>query len=287
LFGPEILLILGSYSLPLVYASGDGVQTIYRTRRLKRDSFRRICDTAQMVINCMQPDELDAGGLGWWSLRKVRLIHALARHHLLTDRTDRWSMSWGTPINQEDQAATLLTFSVPAIDGLRKMGAEIRREDADAYVVAWSSIGRLLGVDESLLAMNEGDATALAVQLAKRQFRFTPEGKYLNDLLLVAMDTLFPVRGYSLGLSDFLLRDAPFGMDVRAILGMPAPNWTSYVVRSWAGFWRRSSPLMNMPFADARRRYVACRFAQKMLLQIRPEQAPFELAERLLVRWGL
>ena len=54
LYGPEILLTLGSYAVPLAYAAGNGVQVIHRARRLKDDPIRRLCDTAQMVINVMQ-----------------------------------------------------------------------------------------------------------------------------------------------------------------------------------------------------------------------------------------
>lgn len=289
LWGPEILLTLGCYSLPLVYAAAHGVQTIYRTRRLKRDAFRRICDTAQMVLNCMQPGELEEGGLGWWAARKVRLIHSLARLQLLTDRRDRWSMVWGLPINQDDQATTLLTFSVAALDGLRKMGAEIRQEDADAYVSAWSSIGRLLGVEESLLLADEAGAISFARQLAKRQYRATAEGKYLNDQLLVAMDTLFPVKGYSLALTDFFLTDNSFGADVKTMLQLPEPSWMSWVIRTRAASAKLVFPLLDViPGAADRRRFIASRFAQKLLLQIRPDaEAPFDLAERLLVRWGV
>ena len=64
LFGPEVLLILGSYSLPLAYAAGNGVQVIYRARRLKDEPIRRLCDTAQMVLNVMEPGQLASGGIG-------------------------------------------------------------------------------------------------------------------------------------------------------------------------------------------------------------------------------
>jgi hypothetical protein len=84
---------------------------------------------------------------------KVRLIHAVIRY-FVTNHGPAWNDAWGVPVNQEDQAGTLLTFSVGAIHGLRLMGAEIRKEDADDYMAAWAAVGRPLGIDESLIPVH-------------------------------------------------------------------------------------------------------------------------------------
>ena len=289
LFGPEVLLILGSYALPLAYAAGHGVQVVYRARRLKEDPVRRLCDTAQMVINVMQPGQLEPGGIGWRSTRKVRLIHALVRAHVLADPQAPWASAWGTPINQEDQAGTLLSFSAAVLQGLRKMGAKLSREDADAYVLAWAAIGRLLGVDDALLPASEADAATLARTIGGRQIRPTAEGKELNDQLLRAVGTLFPVQGYAVSLTHFFLDDSVFGPDVARALQLPQPNWTRWLVWARAHQKRVVLGLLNrVPGARWRRSEIAKRFAQAMILLRRPDaHVPFEVPRRWISRWRM
>src|SRR5262245_46253393 len=88
--GPQVLTILGSYSLPLDYAARKGVQVLARTARLTRTPNRRLVETAQMLIAIMQPGALQPAGAGLATLQWVRLIHAAVRHHIRAhDRTWR------------------------------------------------------------------------------------------------------------------------------------------------------------------------------------------------------
>lgn len=289
LYGPEVLLVLGSCSLPLAYAAGNGVQVVARARRLKDDPIRRLCDTAQMVINVMQPGALAEGGIGRASARKVRLIHALMRWHVQADSRSPWDPAWGIPINQEDQAGTLLTFSIGVLHGLRRIGAAISADQGDAYIRAWSAVGALLGVDHALLPETEAAATALAMRIGARQIRKTQEGKELSTHLLAAVDSLFKGSGYATSLCHFFLNDTPFGARVADVLDIPEPNWTKWLVRARAGQKRMTlSLLQSVPGAKRRRSYVARHLVQKLLLLKRPdERVPFELPERLQRGWRL
>jgi hypothetical protein len=289
LLGPEIFLVLGSSALPLAFAAGNGVQAIFRARRLKDDPIRRLYDTAQMVINVMQVGELAVGRLGWRTARKVRLIHALVRAHVQSDPAAPWSDAWGTPINQEDLAGTLLTFSVAVLHGLRRMGARISDGEGDAYVQAWSAVGRLLGIDEALLSATEGDATRLAFRIGNRQVRETDEGRQLAEQLLGAVATLFPIPGYANSLTHYFLEDSVFGENVARILHLPKAGWTRALVAARAWQKRKVLALLAIvPGARRRRSYLARRFVQAMLLWKRPDQvAPFEVPPELARRWGL
>lgn len=287
LFGPEMFLVLGSCSLPLAFAAGNGVQAIYRARRLKDNPVRRLYDTAQMIIDVMQVGELAKGQLGWRTTRKVRLIHALMRWHVT--QQDWNGKEWGVAINQEDLAGTLLSFSVAVLSGLRRMGARISSEDADAYIYAWSAIGRLLGVDESLLLTNERDANDLAMRIGNRQIRETKEGKQLAEQLMGAVATLFPVKGYANSLSHFFLADTAFGQNVARILDLPPPGWTRFLVSARARQKRWVLALLEtVPGARHRRSSFARRFVQAMLLFKRPDaDVPFEVPASLAGAWGV
>jgi len=289
LYGPEVLMILGSYSLPLAYAAGHGVQVVDRSRRLKDDPIRRLCDTAQMVVNVMQPGQLEEGGVGWRATRKVRLIHALVRQRVQSEATNPWRAEWGLPINQEDQAGTLLTFSIATLDGLRRMGARVTSAEADAYIMAWSAVGQLLGVAPSLLPSSEEEATVLALRIGKRQVRSTPEGRQLTVQLLNSVQTLFPFPGYAASLTHFFLEDTVFGENVAAALELPKANWTRWLVRARAAQKRAVLGWLNwVPGARQRRSWVAREFAQRMILHKRPEvETPFEVPATFRRRWGL
>lgn len=289
LFGPEIFLVLGSCSLPLAFACGNGVQAIYRSRRLKDDPVRRLYDTAQMVSNVMQVGELAHGQIGWRSARKVRLIHTLVRHRVRHDQAAPWSSSWGTPVNQEDMAGTLLSFSVAVLHCLKNMGAQISRQEADSYVYAWSAVGRLLGVDEALLAWSEDEALALATRIGGRQLRATPEGKLLAHQLMAAVATLFPIPGYANSLTHYFLQNTAFGADVARVLELPDPDWTRALVAARAWQKRQVLKLLDIvPGARRRRSFLARRFVQNMLLARRPEGTPpFEVPDAFAKKWRL
>ena len=76
-------------------------------------------------------------------------MHAAVRH--LVRASAAYDPEWGVPVNQEDLAGTLLTFSVVVLDALAKLGTTFSDEDADAYFHSWNCVGHVLGVDRRLI----------------------------------------------------------------------------------------------------------------------------------------
>jgi hypothetical protein len=133
-------------------------------------------------------------------------------------------------VNQEDMAGTLLSFSVAVLRAIRRLGARISREEADAYVTAWSAVGALLGLHPDLLVTTEEDGRALFSLIAQRQFRSTPEGRALTGVLLRTNDRASPLPGSSTAWLHYFMRDPLFGQRVIDLLGVPPQNWTRWVV---------------------------------------------------------
>ena len=104
--------------------TSDGI-VIYRTAQLYTNPRRRIVETSQMIIDVMQEGGLEPGGYGVRTAQKVRLMHAGVRHLLL--QRD-WNPAWGVPINQEDLAGTLASFSAMVLDGLMKLQTKIQNQ---------------------------------------------------------------------------------------------------------------------------------------------------------------
>jgi hypothetical protein len=205
------------------------------------------------------------------------------------DPSQPWPASWGTPINQEDLLGTLMSFSAAVLHGLKRMGAVISSADADDFIYAWCVIGRGLGIVDTALPHDEASAAALALRIGTRQHRATSEGTALANQLLQAVETLFPIRGYALSLTHYFLADTVFGANVAQVLDLPPPNWTRHIVRLRAAQKRQILRFIDhVPGARTRRRFLAKRFAQSLILLKRPDRAsPFEVPSTWLGHWRI
>jgi hypothetical protein len=188
--GPEILMCLACYSLPAAYAARKGVQVLYRTGYLAQRTNLRLFQTSQMVIDVMTPGGLGPGGRGRVTAEKVRLMHAAIRHLLLTDTTNPWSSELGVPINQEDLAGTLMTFTHLIRDGLEKLG--VGKYWPAGYLHAWQAVARMMGIVEAMIPATPDEATELCTIIQRRQVEPSPEGRALTTALLEMMTHYAP-----------------------------------------------------------------------------------------------
>lgn len=178
----DLMLLLGFLSLPYCYAAANGAEVLVRSNRIKEEPEKRLLETAEFVFDVMAPDAFSAEGKGLASILKVRLMHATIRYYTAQDKT--WSDSFGKPINQEDLAGTNLSFSLIPMRGLRNLGKNIKGEESLAYIQYWNLVGKLLGVDETLLPESMKAANVLERKIRKRQFRKSEAGVSLTAALL-------------------------------------------------------------------------------------------------------
>jgi len=188
--GPQMIVNLFCHSLPFCYAARKGVQVLALTSRLYTNPTRRIIETAQMIVDVMQPGGLGRNGAGIRSCQKVRLMHVGVRHQIAVHGP--WDPTFGTPINQEDLGATMLSFSWAIIDGLRRMGHDVSDADAEAYLHCWKVIGHILGVDATMMPTNYADAEAMARAIQQRQYAACPEGRLMTRALIEMMQHHIP-----------------------------------------------------------------------------------------------
>jgi len=237
LYGPECLMVLGFYSLPASYAAAKGVQVLYRTAYLMRRPVRRVLETTQMVIDVMARDGLGPDGKGIRSAQKVRLMHAAVRHLLTHDPNHPWDMSLGVPLNQEDLAGTLMTFSYIVIAGLAHLEIELSPEEKDAYLHAWLAVGHVMGIRPEMLPANMDEARELTFLIRKRQIGESPEGIAMTQALIEGYQTLIPgfVEGLPASMIRYFLEKDPFmDQDIAKMLGVPKANWTTIIIRALA-----------------------------------------------------
>lgn len=185
--GIWVSLLLSYKSLPECYACAKGAEVLHRTARLNEqhgsmDTFsRRIVETAQFVMFAMSPGGLSPEGRGLIAAQKVRLIHAVIRHYLKND----WDVNlYGEPVNQEDMAGTLMSFSSLILEGLSQMGIDLEPVEKEAYIHCWRVIGHIMGLDHDLLPDNSADALKLGYSILDHQMAPSYQGSHLMKALL-------------------------------------------------------------------------------------------------------
>lgn len=186
--GPKFLLFLYFKSLPLLYSMKNGVQVLVKTGRLAHDPkaetvfTRRIAETGQFLLEVMSPDGFGGNMAAVITTLKIRLIHASIRHFI---RRGNWDENvLGKPINQEDMAATLMTFSYTMIEGLQQFHIPVTRKEADAYQHFWRIVGFYMGIDRDLLPDTSDEASFLLKRILARQSAKSNEGALMTRALI-------------------------------------------------------------------------------------------------------
>ena len=195
--GPAMTMLLMFKSLPQSYACADGVQVLHATGRLTTqrglEPFkRRLMETSQFVINVMTTGAMKPGGQGIISALKVRLIHATIRHFL---RDRGWdSEKLGAPLNQEDEAGTLMAFSALVLEGMEKLNVELTPDEKEAYVHCWNVVGHFMGIKRELLPATAQEADDLGNLIFDQQMAYSKEGEELTDALLEFLHDTLPAK---------------------------------------------------------------------------------------------
>jgi len=221
--------VLFSVSLLAGYVSAGITKALVATGELERMAPRRIAETSKFVNDVYESKTLERMSDGFKSTIRVRIMHAFIRRKLLRAGWD--VQRWGVPINQADMAGTVLSFSISYLLGLRMLGFVITRRERHALIHLWRYVGRLLGVEDSLLAATESESKRLLWLSAATQEGPDDDGVALarallavpsayggtrrNGQLLAAFDTHF-----SAGLTRFFL-----GKDTADRMGLPDTMW--------------------------------------------------------------
>ncbi|MBK8430754.1 MAG: DUF2236 domain-containing protein [Chloroflexi bacterium] len=220
--GALITLILSTAALVTCYAGSKGSKVLTFSYRMGQNPYHRIAETGQFVLLVMDPDGFGPHGKAITTCLKVRLMHSAVRY--LVRRTGKWDeIALGVPICQEDLLGTLMVFSAGVLEGLKRLGATIRDEDAEDYYYGWQVIGRLMGIRPENIPANVAEATAVAHFIAQRQFGPSPEGVYLTRSLINMHSDLIPGTMFD-GIVPALIRHIA-GEEVADWMEVPQTRW--------------------------------------------------------------
>ena len=186
--GIWISLLLSYKSLPECYACAKGAEVLHKTARLNEHhgSFetysRRIAETAQFVMFAMSPGGLSPAKQGLVAAQKVRLIHGVIRYYL---RQQNWDLDkFDQPVNQEDMAGTLMSFSALILQGLEQLEIKLEPVEKEAYFHCWRVIGHIVGLDDNLIPDNAADGLKLGTTILDHQIAKSTQGSSLMKALL-------------------------------------------------------------------------------------------------------
>lgn len=229
-------------SLPSAYAAAKGAHVIWLTGRLRDDPERRLNETAQFLMDVTTPDGFTPGGAAVGRILHVRLMHAAIRWLIANDpavahaddaspdvlpRGPEWSASWGVPVNQEDLAGTLLTFTSVVLDAFRRSGVEFDHGAAEDFMHLWAVIGHLLGIVDDLLPHDIATADGLQRGIFARQQHSSAIGVELTSTLLNLVDDRVPAAVARI--APAMLRRY-VGDDVADMIGVPVSTGGRFVL---------------------------------------------------------
>jgi hypothetical protein len=259
--GLPSLVALAAASLPQCYLMHTGVRILDLTSQLGLHTNRRLHQTAAMVLAVMGPGGFEPGGTAIRQTQKVRLIHAAIRYRILSaigaagfpstasaevpvllhgvtrsvnDVIALHGFDWqiardGFPINQEDQAYTLLTFGHVIPLGIRSLGIKLSADDYNAFLHAWNVSGFILGVDEALMAHDETQAADLFARIKARQAAASDAGTRLTNAVLVWLEQSVLRLAVLRPLAPILMRMLN-GDDTARMLGLDTRHHDAVVV---------------------------------------------------------
>ena len=219
-----IMSLLGLLSLPYCYTAANGAMVLYLSGLIKKQTTKRLFDTAVFVWEVMAPNAFSSTGNAYSEILKVRILHAAVRYY--TFKSGKWDDAWGLPINQEDMAGTNLSFSLIVIRGLRRLGFHVSHADQMALMHLWAVIGYLSGLDEDLIPGDAKQAQQLDAAIKRRQFRPSNHGKELTSSLtdhILAVNKTKATSDDILGLMRYLL-----GNEIADMLSINAPALPGY-----------------------------------------------------------
>ncbi|MBC7745697.1 MAG: DUF2236 domain-containing protein [Flavobacterium sp.] len=219
-----IMSLLGLLSLPYCYTAANGAMVLYLSELIRKQTTKRLYDTAVFVWEVMGPNAFSPTGNAYKEILKVRIMHAAVRYYTL--QSGKWDDAWGLPINQEDMAGTNLSFSLIVVRGLRRLGFQISYPDQMAFIHLWAVIGYLSGLNEDMIPENIKSAQLLDTAIKKRQFRISAHGQELTQSLtnhILSINKSKATANDIMGLMRYLL-----GPEIADMLSIKAPELPGY-----------------------------------------------------------
>ena len=175
--------VLRNFALMGGYQSSAINKPLVFTGSLDSAANNRIAETNGFWVDITREGGLQAFAPGVKTAIRVRIMHALLRVRI--QRNPEWDNNkWGLPINQADMLATNLAFSSVFSDGVRLLGMQVSRREAEAVLHFWKYVGYLLGINIDTMPETENEARRLLYKLTIAQPGSDEDCRHLAQALL-------------------------------------------------------------------------------------------------------
>ncbi|MFX0573346.1 oxygenase MpaB family protein [Nocardia nepalensis] len=183
-------IAMGMFALMGGYLASRADKTLVGTGDLDAMAPRRLAETTQWWLDVTTPGGLRRNQVGYKSVLRVRLMHALVRAGM--NRRPDWDyQAWDHPVNQVLTVGTLGLFSMANLVGAQALGLRFSAEEKDAVFQLWRYVGFLLGIDAEILPTNETDTWRAFWILADTEFIPDEDSRRLAQALVPAAGGLF------------------------------------------------------------------------------------------------
>ena len=194
-WGLLIILCLFCASLPSAYAAAKGVKVLYSTAQLETDTRRRMMETGQFLMDVLAVGSFETTGKGFRTIAHVRLMHAAVRKMIKGRKVQHpglWDPNWGIPINQEDLAGTMLSFSYVPVEPLRRLGVRCPTRMPRPTCICGTSSPTCSDWTTNCAWAVSTMPTNWSTTIRRRQFRASPEGQEMTAALMELLDEMTP-----------------------------------------------------------------------------------------------
>ncbi|MFQ6325589.1 oxygenase MpaB family protein [Nocardia sp. CWNU-33] len=183
-------IAMGMFALMGGYLASRADKTLVGTGDLNAMAPRRLAETTQWWLDVTTPGGLQHNRVGYQSVLRVRLMHALVRAGM--NRRPDWDYAaWDQPVNQVLTVGTLGLFSMANLVGAQALGLRFSAKEKDAVFHLWRYVGFLLGIDAEILPTCETDTWRAFWILADTEFIPDKDSRLLAQALVTAAGGLF------------------------------------------------------------------------------------------------
>jgi hypothetical protein len=183
-------IAMGMFALMGGYLASRADKTLVGTGDLNAMAPRRLAETTQWWLDVTTPAGLQHNQVGYKSVLRVRLMHALVRAGM--NRRPDWDYAaWDQPVNQVLTVGTLGLFSMANLVGAQALGLRFSAKEKDAVFHLWRYVGFLLGIDAEILPTCETDTWRAFWILADTEFIPDEDSRSLAQALVTAAGGLF------------------------------------------------------------------------------------------------
>jgi hypothetical protein len=138
-------VVLLASSLPAGYCAPRLSQILAISGDLDQHPYKRLMGVLQLLVNISTHRSFEPNGVAVLMAQKMRLLHAGIRT-IVPKYKKSFQQDHGVPVSHVDMLATIMGFSYLVIDGLRKLGVDLSKQEEEDFYYLWRVFAQMVGI---------------------------------------------------------------------------------------------------------------------------------------------